>query len=42
MEPLLHLVRNAVSHGIETPGGARRPGKAGRRDRPRCAPRAVG
>ena len=42
MDPILHLVRNAVSHGLETVGGAprrrqdrRRPAHAQRRDRRR-------
>ena len=30
MDPVLHLVRNAVSHGIETRGGARRRRQAAR------------
>ena len=28
-DPLTHLVRNAIDHGIEAPGGAPRPGQAG-------------
>ena len=37
MDPVLHLVRNAISHGIETPDAAHRRGQACRRhDSSRC------
>ena len=38
-EPLLHLVRNALDHGIESPEQRRAAGKAGGRDASRCGRR---
>ena len=39
-EPLLHLIRNALDHGLESPGGSRGLGQAAPRAVSRCAPRA--
>ena len=43
-DPLLHVLRNAIDHGIEAPGGARERGEAARGARcaSRCAARATG
>ena len=35
-EPLMHLVRNALDHGIETAGAASRAGKTARSPPSRC------
>ena len=35
-DPLIHMIRNAVDHGIELPDGAQRERQAGARDRPAC------
>ena len=38
-EPLVHLLTNAVVHGLEPEADRRRLGQAGRRERSRCGPR---
>ena len=42
MDPVLHLVRNAVSHGLETAGGAPGRGQAARKGRSRSRAASVG
>ena len=37
-EPLIHLIRNAVDHGIETPADRERIGKPARRPARSCRP----